>query len=268
MAENTGRTGGDAAATDADSEEAPAPPSPSTGGIENMGFLDLRGAKTAEDLAHITSITNVGTILISEQLGAALARIPMKNVGSVIPLPDGVRIKMQMGELRLSGEALAGGDPDEILFVMGELTITSLVREVGYREIRVMGEVTAPVGSESALSPKLTLMGEILYLPEGARHISGEVTLGRDYFEMLPDATALVVTGIATIEDGVPADLLRGKLPELIVTGQLFAPSELLSLLTALALRTSDKVSGQIVDKAERQSRHERRSAPESPPNA
>jgi hypothetical protein len=124
MSEDTERNEAKAAETPAASEEAAAPPPPPAGGIENLGFLDLRGA-SEEDLAKIAGITNVGTILLSEHLRAAVARIPMKNVGSVVPLPDDVRLKLQMGEIRLSGEALAGGDPDELLFVMGELTISA-----------------------------------------------------------------------------------------------------------------------------------------------
>ena len=261
----TGSPGDEANGLPPKSPDAPEPPP--SGGIENLGFLDLRGA-TSEDLARITSIRNVGTILISEHLGAALSRIPMKNVGSIIPLPEGVRIRMQMGEMRLTGEALAAGDPDEVLFMMGELTITSVVRSVGYREIRVMGEVTAPRGSEDALGPKLTLMGSVLYLPEGARTISGEVTLGRDFFEMLTGDTPLVITGTVTIDDDTPADLLRSRTPELIVTGEIFAPKELLSLLTALALKNSDTMSGQILDKEEKQSRREKRWAEERRPTA
>lgn len=65
--------------------------SPHQGAISDMGLLDLSSAKSPEDLSGITSIHDVGAIIIPEDLVSALTRIDMQDVGSVVPIPSGVK---------------------------------------------------------------------------------------------------------------------------------------------------------------------------------
>ncbi|NPV06739.1 MAG: hypothetical protein HPY83_02095 [Anaerolineae bacterium] len=209
------------------------------GTIRDMGLLDLSSAKTPEDLSGITSIHDVGAIVIPEDLAPALTRIEMHDVGSVIPIPRGTKVSLQMGQTRLTGQALADGPEDTILVLVGQAIIVDRVESVGYRELHVIGQLLAPRGSEAALSPKITkLTGQAVYYPEveGARFIMGKEQIGRAFLELLPRPTPLIVMGLLTIEAGTPADLLRAKVPEIVLLGKIRAPEELVPLLQVLAV--------------------------------
>src|SRR3712207_1855074 len=113
------------------------------GKIENVGALDLTGITSADELANITRIKNVGAILIRESLMGKLSSIPMENVGSVVPVPEGDNVRVQTGQIQMSGEALAGGSEEDVLVVTGQLLITSPVQQVGYKDLIVSGQALA-----------------------------------------------------------------------------------------------------------------------------
>ena len=136
--------------------------------IRNVGMLDLSGLDAPEALDGVVSIRNVGVIIVPEPLVPRLNRIPMRNVGSTIPVPAGARPRIFSGETILSGEALANadGNPDDVLIVTGTLAITSPVAKVGYSQFIASGEVIAPEGSEAALGSGLSRMsGDLFYYP-------------------------------------------------------------------------------------------------------
>jgi hypothetical protein len=98
----------DASGTTADemeSDETAETPLPLAGHIRNVGMLDLRSAKTPEDLNGITAISKVGCILAPKDLATRLAQIPMAEVGAVIPIPSGENIKCPIGQIWLTGQA-------------------------------------------------------------------------------------------------------------------------------------------------------------------
>jgi hypothetical protein len=213
-----------------------ASPLPEATHINNVDFLDLTSAKTPDDLQGIARITNVDCILIPEHLMATLTRIPMDNVDAVIPVPAGENFKLLVGQVFLTGEALSAGNPEEILFVAGQLFITTPATSVGYREIRVHGQVMAPRGSETALGAKMgRLTGQIFYLPAKARMIMGEEAIGKAFLELLPEPAAFVVMGGLTIEDDVTVELLKEKVPEIVLFGNIRAPQALVPLLQVLS---------------------------------
>lgn len=219
------------------------------GAIKNMGMLDLTSAKTAEELSGITSMENVGVVLVPEHLTAALAGIPSQNVGSVVPVPQGAKMNLQVGQTRLSGEALAAGPEDAILVLVGQIIITTPVEQVGYKELRVVGQLLAPRGSETALGAKLAnLTGQAVYYPEGARLIMGSETLSREALESLTRPTPLMVEGRLTIEDDVTPELLRSKVPEIMLTGIIEAPKALWPALRSLMVDST----GRLVPKGSR----------------
>ena len=216
------------------------------GHIHDMGLLDLRFAKTPEDLSHISRISDIGMVLVSEQVAAALMRIPMNDVGTVVTVPQGAQVNCLTGQTRLSGEALAGGDPESILFIAGQFFITSTVTSIGYKELRVAGQVFAPRGSEAAITAKLTQMtGQVFYLPANPRVIMGEEILSKEFLGLLPEPTALVIMGQVTFNDDVTQELVQSKLTEIVLMGQIFAPAALIPILQLL---TQEKM-GQILVK-------------------
>jgi hypothetical protein len=124
------------------------------GEINDVALLDLTPLRSAEELAGITRISDVAIMLVPESLMAAAVGIPMDDVAMVVPVPDGVEVRVHTGALVMGGEALAGpGVEHATLLVTGTLILTSPVHKVAYRQIIVMGLVLAPYGSESALGP-------------------------------------------------------------------------------------------------------------------
>jgi len=237
----------DTATTTASNGETAQTELPTKGHLQKMGMLDLRAAKTAEDLKGITGISQVGCVLVPEHLATVLAQIPMTEVGSIVPVPEGENIKTQVGQIRLSGEALAGGNPDHILFIVGQVFITTPVTSVGYKEIWIHGQLFAIRGSEGTLGAKLTRMhGQTFYMPSEARVFMGEENIGREFLDLLPEPKAFVIMGSVTFEDDVTVELLKAKVLEIVLMGQINAPAALVPLLQVL---TVEKM-GQIVAKA------------------
>ncbi len=223
------------------------------GHISNIGLFDLRGAQNPEDLQHITRISNVGSILIPEHLLAVLTRIPMTNVGTTIGIPAGEKIKIQSGQLRLSGEMFANGAPDEILLLMGQVSINSPVASVGYKEVWIYGQGFALRGSESTLGAKLgRVSGQLIYLPAEARLFMGSESIDREFLELLPEPRAFVVMGELRFAEDVTAELIKSKIKEIVLMGCLVVPSHVRSLVMAL---TPEKM-GEIISTEEAERRH------------
>lgn len=225
-----------------------------SGHIENVGMLDLRSAKTPEDLAYIKQIMNVGTILIPEHLTGTLARIPMKNVGGMVSIPEGEKITMQVGQVRMGGEGFAKGDPETTLFIVGQLFVTSPVSSVGYKEVWVHGQAFALRGSEDTFGAKLgRVEGQVFYLPAEARIITGEETIDNEFLELLPKPCALVVMGEIFFTEDVTKDLLKSKILEIVLMGCIVAPQPILSLVKVLTVERM----GEVISTEEYQHRKE-----------
>jgi hypothetical protein len=209
--------------------------------IVNVGTLDLTTIQSADDLAGIERIRNVGLILVPEQLAHLIARIPMKNVGGVLPVPAGEKVKVLAGNLKMSGDALASPTGDEeTLVVAGMLHLTSPVERVTYKRLIVAGMVLAPVGSEEALGAGLTrLAGNIVYYQGNPRIFSGRDQLSREFFEYLDPGQSLIFSGHVTIEDDVTPELLRQKVTSIVVSGKVEAPRALIPVLQFLATEKS-----------------------------
>ncbi|MQA80707.1 MAG: hypothetical protein GEV10_19875 [Streptosporangiales bacterium] len=215
-----------------------------TGVVEGVPLLDLSHVASEDDLDFLSSIEKVAVVVVPEHLVAALHRIPMRKVASIVAVPQGANVRMHTGSLMVGGEGLAepGGD-NEVLVVTGALIVTSPVTSVGYRQIVVTGLVLAPRGSESALGSGLTsVTGGVVYYryAEGQelRQYSGTVKVsgatlanqGGTPDDVLVAAGQLIVTGPVT-EVGYQQIVLAGQLlaprdseasiaPALMVQGQ------------------------------------------------
>ena len=198
------------------------------GVISDVSLLDLTPLSSAEELAAITRISDVAIVLVPESLMPAVAGIPMDDVAMVVPVPDGVEVRVHTGALTMGGDALAApGTENAAMIVTGTLILTSPVQKVAYRQIIVMGLVLAPHGSESALGAGLTrVTGAVDYFPyaegqevkvsTGQLQVGGEVlanpTGGPD--DVLVVAGQLVVTG----------PVAKVGFRRVVVAGQVVAP--------------------------------------------
>ncbi len=204
------------------------------GHIEDVGMLDLRWAKTAEDLSNIISMEDVGVVLVPEQLAGVLGRISMEDVGAIVPIPPG-DVNVLSGQVKLTGEMLAGGNPEAILILVGQTHISSVAQSVGYKELRVYGQLFALRGSEAAISAKLTqFSGQVFYLPANARNLMGKTTISQEFLDLLPEPCPFIVLGNLTIEPDVTVEMLKAKVPEIVLMGNITAPKALLPLLQVL----------------------------------
>jgi hypothetical protein len=210
-----------------------------SGRVGNTGILDLTWAKSIEDLNEITAIENVGIVRVPEHLYAFVASIPQEKVGMVETAASGPQ-KTLTGQVRLTGDFLAAGDPETTLVVTGVLFILPPLVKIGFREIRLTGIILLPRGSEGVISNKLgSLTGNVVYYSADAsmpRLFMGQESIGREFLELLPTPVPFVVTGKLTIEADVTLDLLRAKVPEIVLTGQLVAPKALIPLLQVLTV--------------------------------
>jgi len=206
-----------------------------TGEIRDVALLDLTPMTSAEDLAGITRISDVAIVLVPEPLMAAAAGIPMDDVAMVVPVPEGVEVRVHTGALVMAGEALAGPEAENAaLVVTGTLILTSPVPRVAYRQVIVTGLVLAPHGSEATLGAGLTrVMGSVDYYPyaeaqevkvsTGQLLADGEILAnpagGPD--DVLVVAGQLIVTGPVT----------KVGYRRIVVAGQLLAPRASLAVL-------------------------------------
>jgi hypothetical protein len=214
------------------------------GHIRDVAMLDLRYAKTAEDLAAIKSISDVGLVLIPEHLGGVLAGIAIRDVGGIVPIPQDRKVNCLTGQITLSGESLAAGDPETVLIVAGQAFITGEVTTVGYAELRILGQIFAPRSGQAAITAKLTQMsGQCLYLPPNPRIMLGDRRASYEFLDLLPEPTSLVVMGELTFESDVTKEILRAKIIEIVLMGSIRAPKELLPLLDVLTVERMGEIT-------------------------
>lgn len=171
-------------------------------------------------------------------LGAGLSRV----TGSVqyYHHAEGQRFKTLTGQTQLSGASLAnaGGNPADVLFLTGQTVITSAVSEVGYQRVVAAGQLLAPRDSEAALSPALTVEGQLVWYSGAPRFFLGRERFTRDFLELIDEPMAIAILGRADFDHDIPAALVREKISSVTLVGKVVAPE---SLLGVLQLLTTDK---------------------------
>jgi hypothetical protein len=209
------------------------------GAITHLGLLDLRLLRSIDELANVTRISHVGTILVSDQLEGSINRIPMNHVGSILTIPSDMKVKLLTGDLRLGGDFLANasGDPEETLLIVGTLMITSPVQAIGFKTIMLTGELFAPKCCESIVTSAISkLIGELYFYAGEARVFTGQDHFTSDFFEYLKQPASLILRGEFRIDLDVTIELLQAKVSEVFLWGDIrTANRKQASLLLALA---------------------------------
>jgi hypothetical protein len=213
------------------------------GRISSVPLLDFRHVKSADELEHITAISSVGAILISEDFQGIITKFKLNSVGGIVTVPKNAKLKIITGSLKLTGEFLENtdGDPDEILLLVGELMITTPFKKVGFKSIIATGEFLIPKGSEGVFGTSVSqLTGEVFYYNHvNARIFSGQDRFGKDFFSYMKQPLSMILKGDFIIEADVTPELLQEKVSEIVLMGNLQAEDKkLVPLLLAL---TSEK---------------------------
>jgi hypothetical protein len=188
-----------------------------------------------------------GPMLAPEGSETLLDAITELN-GPLMTYPTSAKLRVHTGEFKCTGETLANpaSGAEEVLVVVGQLFVTSPVEKVGYQQILIVGASLAPRGSEATLGPYLQVLGGTIWYPEKARLFNGEDHFVKEFFELLKEPVTLVLNGRHTIDREVTVDLLREKVAEIVLNGELRAPRHLLGMLQVLAVENN----GVIIDEA------------------
>jgi hypothetical protein len=123
-------------------------------------LLDLSGLTGPDDLAGISAIERVATVVVPRSLAAAYTAIPTSGVANTIFVPDGATVRSHTGSLSVAGDDLGG--ENDVLIVTGMLIITSPITGSLPGLIHVTGSVLAPRGSESKIGKVLEGTGAVI----------------------------------------------------------------------------------------------------------
>jgi hypothetical protein len=151
---------------------------------------------------------------------------------------DGQDIKVHSGQVKLSGAMLANraGQPDDLLIVAGQVTVTGEVTTVGYRNVVIAGQVAAPEASRDMIEAATQIQGQVgWYKGDDPRVFTGDSSLGPDFFRLLARPVSLVVFGSLSIAAGVTETMLLEKITGITLFGDITAPPELLGAVQVLA---------------------------------
>jgi hypothetical protein len=181
----------------------------------------------------------VGTVLAPRGSEAALGPSLAGGTGSVVyyRYAEDQDIKVLTGQVKVSGSLLAnrGGGADDLLVAAGQVVVTGPVTEVGFRKVFVAGQLVAPAASRDMLEPRLELQGQMVWhLADDARLIYEDTRLSAEFFALLERPVSLVLFGDVTIDAGATADMVRQKVADIVLFGDLTAPPELVPVLQVL----------------------------------
>jgi hypothetical protein len=130
--------------------------------------------------------------------------------------------------------ANAAGHPEDVLLAAGQVLVTGPVTKVGYARVIVAGQVTGPAASRDVLEPRLEVQGQSAWYQSEPRVIYEDTRIGPDFFQLLDHPVSLVVLGDLAITAGVTADLVKEKVTDIVLLGDVTAPADLVAVLQVL----------------------------------
>ncbi|GAB2621818.1 hypothetical protein Aab01nite_77240 [Paractinoplanes abujensis] len=205
-----------------------------------VGVLVVTGLVTGELPGRISV---VGSVFAPRGSEAALGRVLGGGAGTVTYYryqegQSGPYVKMLSGQVRLTGAALANpaGEATDILIVAGQIIITGEVGSVGYGQIFAAGQIIAPEAAQAELETRMEAQGQLIWYRSGdPRVFYDDTELGPDYFRLLDHPVSLIVLGDLTLGAGVTPGLLRESVTDMVVLGDVHAPSAAVPAVQVLA---------------------------------
>lgn len=202
------------------------------GAIVRQAVLDLSHLTSPDELAAISRLERIATVIVPEPLAAAYAAIPATRVASTVFVPPGANVRVHTGPLAVGGDGLGG--PDDVLVVVGALVVTSPVTGPVPQRISVVGSVLAPRGSEAALGPALSGgVGAVGYYPyvdgQDIRVLTGQVRLSGATLANPAGAADDVLLALGQVVVTGPVSTVGYA--QIAVAGQFVAPASTRALL-------------------------------------
>jgi hypothetical protein len=206
-----------------------------------VGMLIIISPVTVGVLPRRVSV--VGSVLAPRGSEHALGPVLGGGVGSVIYYrpAEAQDLKVLTGQVKLSGAMLANpaGQPDDVLLAAGQVTVTGPVTSVGFAQVIVAGQFIAPAADRDVLEPRVQAQGQVSwYKSDDPRLIFEDMRIGPDFFRLLDHPVSLILLGDVSIAPEVTEDMVREKVTDIILFGDISAPAELVPVLQVLATDT------------------------------
>jgi hypothetical protein len=171
--------------------------------FKNIGTLDLRKASSNE-LKEISSIKNVGTLLLSTGQSEHTSGIKQENIGTVYTLSEDIKVMAHNGAYTLSHDVLDAMDKKILLMINGILKVEDIEGvdlESRIYKIAVNGRVVAKEKDFGMISSILELNGEASTYRSHETYIEGEFSLEDDELYGMKADTCLLVDTLRVTKD-------------------------------------------------------------------
>lgn len=201
---------------------------------QNIAVLDARNV-TEETAQSIYGFKNVAMVIVSTKSQRALAGVSMKNVATMLALPDGARLVRINGEATLSGAMLNAADEADgaekrpiALKVNGQLNVEPSIQPETIAQFVcggcVNGQVVASESQMQALyATGLMINGQAETYPDGYERRSGGEPLTVAEVQSWPEGARKYMTRRIRVESGA-LEVIRARGAKL--AGKLIVDSE------------------------------------------
>lgn len=195
--------------------------------IGNVGVLDIRTA-TAEAVAAIEHIGNVGVIIYAPDTAHLIAQLNIGNMGAAVEMSGAVSLRM--GQEEFSRDAFKNQAGALHLAISGQAIIHPDVPvediEQGLGSLFVMGQVLYPEHLGGVLQSKLRHLAGQMKSYKYAKLVAGNLTLDQSYLQTLQDGAELSVMGRLVATQLLPNDLLAQKIKAIEVSREIICREE------------------------------------------
>ena len=209
--------------------------------VQNAPVVDLSGMRSREEAAGLT-LVNVALVLVPEDIPDLLRGASCTNVAAIIPVPAGTRVESRIGQMELSGQALAAGDSAALLCLIGQVVVTAPVPAVGYRGLILVGQILLPRSAQEHVAARiLHEIGQVTYYDDDAKPwvFHGNTRLTAGFLDLLEEPRTLILMDQSTFAADVTPQLLRGKASGLVLLGDATVEEETLLPMVQYLAKTS-----------------------------
>ncbi len=202
--------------------------------IGNVGVLDLRTA-TAEAVAEIGRIGNVGMVLHSPETASLAAQMNLGNLGATVEAPADARIIL--GQEIFKGDSFKHQTETTAMIIAGQVIfhpdIPVADLEQGLGHLYVSGQVLCSQALAGVIQSKIKHLAGQVQVYKYNRLIEGDLTLGEHYLQSLESDSALSVMGTLRLPHVLPDDVLAQKLQKVEVMEEVICCEENSQTLSA-----------------------------------